>query len=316
MVLVNGLEISQSLNLTKPNKRVTDPNQKLKGGNYFMSNQETMNAWGAVNTEENNNGGGGQQDRPDFLKLEIGDNKIRILDLAPHSYKERYAPSANGGKGASLPYFGKEDLMEKENQDFMSNIFKEADEKKLKDKKRKDFLRDQGYKKQPWNKIREKHIIHVLDRATGEVKLLDKGNGIFKHIKKLAMNSDWGDPRFYDITISMDGDKNDFQSIEYSVTASPNKGSITDAERKLYEEKKIDLAEFKSAGDMTPEDAYRIAKGETFKDVLGNGSEDSEEVNKKADTNDLPQEEEKPAEQPPVEKEEELSPEELENMEF
>jgi cation transport regulator ChaB len=286
-----------------------------------MSN-EAMNAWGNVNTEESNNGGGGQQDRPDFLKLEIGDNKIRILDLAPHSYKERYVPSANDGKGASLPYFGKEDLMEKENQDFMKKIFQEADDKKLKDKKRKDFLRDEGYKKQPWNKIREKHIIHVLDRATGEVKLLDKGNGIFKHIKKLAMNSDWGDPRFYDITISMDGDKNDFQTIEYSVTASPNKGSITDAERKLYEEKKIDLAQFKSAGDMTPEQAYKIAQGATFTDVLGNGSESSDEVNEKADTNDLPKEEEtqetseKQPEKPEVDKEEELSAEELENMEF
>lgn len=284
-----------------------------------MSNEQ-LNAWGNVNTDESNNGGA-PQDRPDFLKLEIGDNKIRILDMAPHSYKERFVPSANGGKGASLPYFGKDDLMEKENQKFMKEIFEEADKRKLKDKARKDFLRDEGYKKQPWNKIREKHIIHVLDRATGEVKLLDKGNGIFKHIKKLAMNADWGDPRYYDITISMDGDKNDFQSIEYSVTASPNKGNITEAEQKLYDEKKIDLAQFKSAGDMTAEDAYEIASGATFTDVLGNGSEDSEETNKKADEKDLPaeqesQNQEEPPEQPETEKEEELSAEELENIKF
>lgn len=280
---------------------------------------QNLNAWGNVNTEDNG-GNGSPQDRPDFLKLEIGDNKIRILDIAPHSYKERFVPSANGGKGASLPYFGKDDLLEKENQAFMKKVFEEADEKKLKDKARKDFLRDEGYKKQPWNKIREKHIIHVLDRATGEVKLLDKGNGIFKHIKKLALNADWGDPRYYDITISMDGDKNDFQSIEYSVTASPNKGNITEAEQKLYDEKKIDLAQFKSAGDMTPQDAYEIAKGATFTDVLGNGSEDSEETNKKADEKDLPNQEsqnsEEPPEKPETEKEEELSPEELENINF
>jgi hypothetical protein len=283
-----------------------------------MSN-EALNAWGAVNTEDNNNGGS-SQDRPDFIKLEIGANKMRILDLAPHSYKERFVPSANGGQGASLPYFGSDDLMEKENQAFMKKVFAEADKKKLKDKARKDFLRDEGYKKQPWSKIREKHVIHVLDRATGEVKLLDKGNGIFKKIKSLAMDSDWGDPRFYDINITMSGDPKDFQSIEYAVTASPNKGDITDAEKKLYEEKKIDLVKFKGA-DYTAEQAYLIAKGKTFQEVLGNGSEDSEAVDEKADTNELPpqeepkQEEKKAPEKPEV-SEEALSEDELANMEF
>lgn len=280
-----------------------------------MTNQ--TNAWGNVNVDDNKGGtGGGTPERPEFLTLEIGDNKIRILDVAPHSYKERYAPGANGGKGASIPYYGKDDLLEKENQAFMNKVFKEADSKGLKDKARKDFLRDHGYKKQPWEKVREKHIIHVLDRATGEVKLLDKGNGIFKHIKKLAMNSDWGDPRFYDITISMEGDKANFQSIEYSVSASPNKGSITDAERKLYEEKKIDLAEFKTPSDISPEQAYQIAKGATYQDILGNGAESNEELNEKADSNDLPPAEDKPQEQPVIEKEEELSEDELNKLDF
>jgi hypothetical protein len=294
----------------------------------MTNNNELLNGWGAIDNEENNNGGGQQQERPDFMKLEIGDNKVRLLDMIPYTYKERWSSKANGGQGASLPYLGAEDLMEKENQAFMQKIFKEADAKGLKDKKRKDFLRDEGYRKQPWNKVREKHIIHVLDRATGEVKLLDKGNGIFGKIKKLALNPEYGDPRQYDITITMSGDKNDFQSIEYTVTPARSNTPLTEAEQKLYEEKKIDLVKFKTP-DYTPEQAYAIANGGTFEEVLGNGSDDAETVNDKADTNDLPQEEkapektpEQPEKQPEkapeveVEKEEELSPEELENMEF
>lgn len=283
--------------------------------------EQNLNAWGQVNTDDSNSNGGASQDRPDFMKIEMGDNKVRILDMIPHSYKERWCNQANGGEGASIPFFGKEDLMEKENQAFMNKIFKEADSKGLKDKARKDFLRDEGYKKQPWNKTREKHIIHVLDRATGEVKLLDKGNGIFKHIKKLAMNPEYGDPRNYDITITMTGDKNDFTSIEYTVTPARQNTDLTDAEKALYEEKKIDLAEFKGTGDMTPEQAYAIAKGATFKDVLGNGSDDADEVDNKADANDLPPQEEakdeKAPEQPEVdEKEEALSEEELNGLDF
>jgi hypothetical protein len=295
-----------------------------------MTNQnELLNGWGAIDNEENNNGGG-QQERPDFMKIEMGDNKVRILDMIPYTYKERWSNQANGGQGASIPFLGEADLMEQENQAFMKKIFKEADAKKLKDKARKDFLRDEGYKKQPWNKVREKHIIHVLDRATGEVKLLDKGNGIFGKIKKLALNAEYGDPRQYDITITMTGDSKDFTTIEYTVTPARSNTPLTEAEAKLYEEKKIDLKKFKTP-DYTPEQAYAIAKGGTFEEVLGSGSDDSEEVNKKADTNDLPEEEkapeqtpEQPEKQPEpekapeveVEKEGELSEEELNNMEF
>lgn len=279
---------------------------------------EQFNAWDAVDTEETG-GGNAPQDRPDFLKLSIGDNDIRILDMVPHSYKERYCQKANGGQGASLPYFGAEDIMEQENQAFMKKIFAEADKKGLKDKARKDFLRDQGYKKQPWQKVRDKHIIHVLDRATGEVKLLDKGNGIFKKIKGLAKNKNWGDPRQYDITITMNGDPADFQTIEYDVQGNPNKGDITEAEKKLYEEKKIDLVEFKTP-DFTAEQAYAIAKGGTFQEILGNGSDDAEEADTKADTNDLPpQEDDKKEEekkQPDVEVDTELSADELDGIEF
>jgi hypothetical protein len=292
-------------------------------------NQELLNGWGAIDNEENQGGSNGAPERPDFLKVEIGDTKVRVLDMIPYSYKEWWSTRGNGGDGCSIPYLGADDLLEAQNKAHMSKIFKEADAKGLKDKARKDFLRDFGYKKQPWGKVKEKNIIHVLDRATGEVKLLDKGNGIFKKLKKLALNPEYGDLRNYDVTIVMTGDKNDFTTIEYDVTPARSNTPLTDAEAKLYEEKKIDLKKFKSP-DMTPEQALAIAKGATFKDILGDGSDSTEEVNEKADENNLPPQEEKAPESTPeteekaprkdetveIEKEEALSEDELNGIEF
>ncbi|MBL5872343.1 hypothetical protein HV417_02040 [Bacillus sporothermodurans] len=286
-----------------------------------MSNQEYLNAWGNIDNEEAGKGNGGNKpERPDFLKVDIGSTKVRVLDMVPYSYKEWYSTRANGGEGASIPYMGADDLLEAQNNAHMQKIFKEADAKGLKDKARKDFLRDFGYKKQPWGKVKEKHIIHVLDRATGEVKLLDKGNGIFKKLKKLALDPEYGDLRQYDITIVMTGDKNDFTTIEYDVTPARQNTPLTEAELKLYNEKKIDLVKFKTP-DMTPEQALAIAKGATFKEILGNGSDSSDDVEEKSGTDMLPQDE--PQDEPArkdepvnVDKEEALSEEELNNINF
>lgn len=283
-------------------------------------NNDLMAGWGAIDAEENNggNGGGNKPERPDFLKLSIGDTKIRVLDMIPFSYKEWYIPKANGGSGSSIGYFaGGADLLEKANQAHMKKIFAEADKRGLKDKARKDFLRDAGYKKQPYGKVKDKNIIHVLDRATGEVKLLDKGNGVFKELKKYAMNPEYGDLRNYDITITMAGDMADFQTIEYSVTPARSNSPLTEAEIALYEAKKIDLKAFKTPS-YTPEQALLIANGATYADVLGNGSDTQEEVNEKADDTMLPPQEDSKEEGAPVdvEKGEALTEEELANVEF
>lgn len=281
-----------------------------------MTNQEYLNAWGSIDSEDNNNGGN-KQERPDFLKIDIGSTKIRILDMIPYSYKEWWAPRGNGGEGCSIPYLGKDDLLEAENKAFMNKVFAEADKRGLKDKARKDFLRDHGYRKQPWGKPKEKHIIHVLDRATGEVKLLDKGNAIFKKLKKLALDPEYGDLRQYDVTIVMSGDKNDFTTIEYDVTPARKNTPLTEEEKALYEAKKIDLKKFKTP-EMTPEQALAIAKGATFKDILGDGSDSAEEVDEKANEEMLPQEEEtsRKDEEVNVDKEEVLTEDELNSIDF
>ena len=281
-----------------------------------MADQEYLNAWGNIDNEGSNKGNG-KQNRPDFLTVDIGSTKVRVLDMVPFSYKEWWAVKGNGGEGCSVPHFGKDDLLEAENQVFMKKTFAEADEKDLKEKARKDFLRDEGYKKQPWGKHKEKHIIHILDRATGEVKLLDKGNGIFKKLKKLALDAEYGDLRLYDVTIIMTGDKADYTTIEYDVTPARANTPLTEDEKKLHTSKKIDLTKFKGTGDMTPEQAMAIAKGATFKDILGNGADSANDAEEKSNPESLPTEEEtRKDERVDIDKEEALSDNELNDISF
>lgn len=284
-----------------------------------MSN-EIMQGWGSIGEEQGSGAGQSQENKLDFLKLPQGDTKIRVLDMVPFSYKEWWSPKGNEGKGCSIPYFGKDDLLEAQNQAFMKKIFDEADANKLKDQARKKFLREQGYAKQPWGKVKEKHVIHVLDRATGEVKLLDKGNGVFKELKKFAMNPEYGDLRNYDVTITVKGSG---LETEYSIAPARSNTPLTTQELALYEEKKVDLKKLKTFENMTPEKALQIAKGASYKEVLGNGSESSDSVSEKSDTGMLPKDEapfdtapERKDEPVNIEKGEELSAEELENMQF
>ncbi|AGY48198.1 hypothetical protein Riggi_36 [Bacillus phage Riggi] len=255
----------------------------------------TQNAWGNLNFEDNN--GGSQKDIPPFMDIKLGDNKLRILDVAPHMYNEWYATQGNGGKGCGIPAFSEGDLLEQENRDFMAKKFKEADDMGLteangKKKQRSEFLKTEGYAKQPWGRRKDKAIIHVLDRSDGKVKLLDRTTGIFKQIQSLAVNPEYGDPREYDITITKvdEKGKGNFQDIKYTVMPARQNIPLTEAEKAAYEVAKVDLVELKTP-NYTPEQALLIAKGKTFSEVLGNGAETPEQVTAGSNPDYLPQEE-------------------------
>lgn len=277
-----------------------------------MVNNDVVKGWSVVDDEEKEtNGNNNKENKLDYLKLKEGDTRIRILDVAPFPFKEWWAPKGNGGKGCSIPYKGEDDLLEKENKEFMKRIYEEADKRGLKGEARKKFVRKNGFEKLPWGKVKQKYVIHVLDRETGEVKLLEKGNGLFKEIKKYAMNPEYGDPRQYDITITRTGSG---LNTEYTVTPARQNTPLTEEEIRLYEENKVDLAKLKDHSHITPEQCLRVAKGEKWEDVLkGNDSVTHEEKQ------DEPQEEPKQEpkqEEIEIDTDEVLTDEELENLEF
>lgn len=242
-----------------------------------MANQ---NGWDSIGTTEENKDnkpvGVSDEDKLDFLATPEGETEIRVLDEAPYFYQGFWAKNGNGakqgnGNGTFIPYKGKGvDLLEKANYEFMDKVFKEADKKGLKkgSKERKDFVKSNGYDKQPYGKLKNKYIIHVLDRADGKVKLLDGGPGIFEALKELHAHKYHGDLRTYDVTIVRKG--TDFQNTKYSVMANPEKTPLTEDEIKLYESKKIDRAALKSGEGLTPEQCLFIAEGGLWSDLSSN----------------------------------------------
>lgn len=247
-----------------------------------MANQTGWNTVGSTeNTGSNNGGAPREEDKLDFLSTPEGDTKIRIMDEAPYFYQGFWATKGNGaangnGNGTFVPYKGKGiDLLEKANTEFMAKVFKAADEKGLKNgsPERKKFLKANGYDKQPYGKLKNKYIIHVIDRADGQLKLLDAGAGIFEELKKYAVNPEYGDLREYDVTITRKG--TGWMDTEYSVTPARSNTPRTVDEIKLYEEKKIDLHELKGGENLTPEQCLFIAQGGLWSEVNNVGEADN-----------------------------------------
>ena len=81
----------------------------------------------------------------------------------------------------------------------------------------------------------KKFQVLVIDRADKKLKILEGGTSIFKQIKDLAMDPDYGNPKNYDIKIKKEGQG---RETKYSVLASPNKSSLTQEEEALLAEAK------------------------------------------------------------------------------
>ncbi|MCU5510278.1 phosphoesterase [Bacillus cereus] len=289
-----------------------------------MANQ---NGWNTVGTEEEVNTGAPtqQEDKLDFVTLAVGETKLRVMDEAPHFYQGFWSTKGNGaangnGNGTFIPYKGKgKDLLEKANYDFMDKVFKEADAKGLKkgSKERTEFTRA-GYAKQPYGKLKNKYIIHVINRANGNLELLDAGPGVFNELKKYAMNDEYGDLREYDITITKTGTS--FQEIEYSVTPARSNTPRTPKELELYEAKKIDRSDLKDGKDLTPEQCLFIAQGGLWSEVGSVGQATEETTQESAPSGDkLPEKNEGVQEDKgyvDTSKEGALSDEELANVNF
>jgi len=242
-----------------------------------MTNQnELQNAWGAFVEEPKENVTVVEETEKeglDYLATPEGDTRVRIMDIAPFVYKEWWSVQGNGGEGngTSIPYKGSEDLLEKDNKAHMSKVFAEADKRGYKkgSKERTDFLRENGYKKCPWGnggKVKEKAIIHVIDRADGKLKLMDKTKGFFESLRDFALDPEYGDLRNYDITIKRTG--TGWQDTKYAITPARSNTPLTDAEIKLYKDKKANLEELKGGANVSPEQAYAVAKGALWTDVF------------------------------------------------
>lgn len=109
----------------------------------------------------------------------------------------------------------------------------------------------------------KKFQVLAIDRADKKLKILEGGVSIFKQVKELAMDPDYGDPSKYDIKIKKEGQG---RETKYSLLASPNKGPLTQEETALLAGAKtlIDINKAKTIEEIVQLDLEVLAGNADF----------------------------------------------------
>lgn len=142
--------------------------------------------WGQIKS-------GGNGDATPYVKLQPGENRMRIVGL-PYEVDIHWEETVDGSKkrivclGSGCPICKAGHIPQKRFQ------------------------------------------ILVIDRTDNKLKILEGGNSIFRQVKDYAMDPDYGDPTKYDIKIKKEGSG---RETKYSVMASPKKSDLTAEETEL-----------------------------------------------------------------------------------
>lgn len=120
------------------------------------------------NSGDVSDGTGGQSLKSDFMRLDVGKARVRVMGN-PVQFYIHWLDTPDGKKRKVNSPISDQKLVRK--------------------------LEDAGFKRRP------RWLIKVLDRATNEFKLLEIGSQIYNGIKTLYLDEDWGPVTGYDITI-------------------------------------------------------------------------------------------------------------------
>lgn len=182
-------------------------------------------------------GGSGDKKELKFLATPAGNTVFRILDEQPKSRWTHWVNRANGCKGANLPCLGKDcPVCAHMKQAKAAGTTALANNRKM-------------------------HAINVLDVASGEIKIMDKGSTVFEQLHGLMEIA--GDLRNYNVTLRVSGSGRDtsYVAVPMPPTAVPAYDKAN-----LYDLEEI----FKP---FTVEQTTRLFNGETYKDVFGETQE-------------------------------------------
>jgi hypothetical protein len=175
-----------------------------------------MQDWDAVEIKQPGSGGGPRKDL--YMRLESGENRLRIITKPFQYLVHRYKPAPEApGFGeriySSLPH-GSDPVMDKTKE-----------------------------------KPKRRWLIGVIDRKTQSYKILDMGTSVFKGIQELVKDEDWGEPSMYDISIKVD--KNGGATGYYTVIPKGKK-PLSPADLELKQQ--VDLEDLaKRVQPPTPE---------------------------------------------------------------
>ena len=201
--------------------------------------------WNDVKPTNNNTNG---ERKLNYLKLNQGTNQIRILDDEPVSTWQHWIPQANYGKGISVVCPGKD-----------CPICKER-------KKTAEAMKTDKSITQKYNVSRQ-HMINVIDRATGEVAILQKGNTIFENL--VVFLEEIGDLREYDVRIIRKGTG---RQTTYTVIPVQPSTPLTEKEKNL---EKFDLE--KLAKPLEIDQILQLMEGKSYDDIFNNNDDSSDD---------------------------------------
>lgn len=100
-------------------------------------------------------------------------------------------------------------------------------------------------------KAQYRWFLGVIDRKTGQTKILEISSQIYLGIKNYVSNPDWGDVKMYDIDVTRGAPNT---NPLYTVMPSPNKGPLTAEEQEAVDAflERVDISKFTQPS--TPEE--------------------------------------------------------------
>lgn len=191
-------------------------------------------SWNQVGTET--------AKKAEFLSFPTGITNIRILDPEPFTRWTHWVPSAR--RSVTCPGRGCPICQ-------AINIAK-------------------ANKEEPKFTRSKKHSMNVINRTTGNVEIMEQGNGFFEELFEL--HKDEGDVRGYDIKVKRTGNGT---NTKYRLTALEAE-ELTADEIKLAEENKVELEEYFSI--PTIEQVTRLMNGEDPKEVFSSNGDSDEDI--------------------------------------
>lgn len=200
--------------------------------------------WNDVKKDGNN---GGDKKEIKYASCKSGANgaplthQYRVLDEQPYSRGVHWIQAANAGKGLSV------DCIKKDCPAC-------AKMKALK-------ASGNAGRNLTWRKM---HAINVLDRATNEVQMLDKGNSLFEAL--VGLLEEVGDLRNYDVKIRVSG-----EGTDTTFTPIPMPPKPLTPDEKALEKYNFDEIFIK----VTPDQMQQLLDGAGWADVLGDNATDS-----------------------------------------
>lgn len=194
-----------------------------------------------------------------FLKMDEGDNKVRLLTKPSQYWQHKYKPPGDNGYGYRV-------LCSKAGNNASGTcplcdiVAKEAREKVPQDRK-------------SVTKAQKRWLVGVIDRKSASYKILDISKTVFQAVQDLYNDEDWGDPIQYDINIKVN--RKGGPTGYYGVTPKNAKPlSEADLELKDNEMDQDDL--IKRCQPLTPEQVTeRMERLAAFVQKRNGGNEDS-----------------------------------------